>query len=147
MTNKLRSLKRKVEQEQPPNGHISVSLLTLLQSRDAVTALIVQKNTPARLAFRLGDVANAVSKRLEDLETQRKALVEKYGTPALTDDGKPNGFEIKPDSDALKSFQDEWNDLIALEVDLNVSTMKRDDIASLSLSGAEASVLGWLFTE
>jgi hypothetical protein len=115
---------------------MKVALSELVNSRDALSRLLA-RDAPARVAFKLGDVAAAVGPKLDQYETQRVALVRKHGKEQA--DGS-----CKVEADGLGAFSEEHDGLVGVEVDLPFEKLTLNEIESLMLTGTDASTLCWL---
>jgi len=105
-------------------------IFEVVQNNPVLRNLAESKDVPVRISFRLARVLKALDENLKIYLSAKQKLIEKYckrdekGEPIVEN----NQYTIPPDN--LETFQKEYFELLALEIDLGVDKIKAkfDDI-------------------
>lgn len=81
---------------------------------------LVNEKLPVLISYKLAKLANKLNEHFQIIEGVRQGLIKKYGAP--TGDG--SGIEVKRDSENWVRFVEEFNELLAQEVELVVEKVK-----------------------
>jgi hypothetical protein len=141
MATSPRKLSRINERERVKSDAVTASLKELVVSQMALSQLGSQP-LRAKAAFRVSKILRAVNPELESFETQRRALLDKYGK--LPEGATEYEFNSP---EARTEFEKEYEELLTAEVSLNVAPLKIEEIDAISIAPSDLAVLSWLFTE
>jgi hypothetical protein len=100
---------------------------------------------------RIGYIAARNTRILSDALTEyfefKNRLIEKYGEKDKDADGNElQTVSLKFDSPNFKEFQKEFNPIADVEQDIQIMTLKYNDIIGL-ISGTEILELSWMFED
>ena len=106
--------------------------------------ILVQRN---RIGYAAARNYRVLSGALTEYNQFKNELIEKYGTPDKADDGTelPTA-SIKIGSPQFKSFCDEMAQYNNVEQEVELMTVKYDDVIDI-LSGAEIVGIDWMLEE
>ena len=90
----------------------------IFSSREPLEALL-QMKFPVAISFKLAKTASKVNDALKTIEGVRNGLINRYGAP--NDLGQ---MWVAPDSANFEAFVKEFNDLMAIEVEVVIDKVK-----------------------
>ena len=120
---------------------ITVKILDLVNGAEALQKLA---NAPlkAKLAWQVAKLLQAAEKEIQDFNTTRMQLINKYGEKddkgELVTDSDGN---CKIIADSTTAFNAELSELLANEVEINGSKLKINDLESIDFTPSEISAL------
>lgn len=106
---------------------------------------INQKKLPVRTAFKIVKVSRAVEETLKDYYTMLKALQEKHAE--LDDKGKMVTKENTIVMKDQEAFQEEFEELLNLDVDLKIDKISLNELDSVQVEPHFLYHLDWLLEE
>lgn len=126
---------------------IKVTLSTVVNSNEIFQKLITTKMR-ARAAFRTAKLTTAIAKELELFNTQREAILRKYGEKDSSGEliVQENGT-VNIEEEHINDFNQELFELLNAEVELNAEPLTVDDIDAAELTPAQVQMLGDLLVE
>jgi molybdopterin converting factor small subunit len=107
---------------------ISIRLAELNRISNSLSKIITQ-DLPIKQAFRLSRLAKSVDTEMQELETQRVALVKKYG-----EKDESGNVSVKG---KLQEFIDEFNELLKEEVEISFIPINLNDVGDIKLSAMD----------
>lgn len=94
---------------------------------------------PIKFSFRISKVLKRVQEELSVFESKRLGLVEKYAKRNAK--GEVNKREMKVDEKNMAAFQEEFNELAALETDIDFEPFKLSQLESVELAPADVGMI------
>ena len=116
---------------------MKIKLRRLVESASSLGHLSKQP-CKAKIAFCLAKNIRLIQAELNAYEDARISLCKRYGKL----NKETNSYEFEPEE--RRHFQAEFEDLLEIEVDIEVTRLKSSDLINLTLSAAELLVLDWL---
>jgi len=106
----------------------------------SVMSKLIDAPLPAKISFRLARLMKEMNEYLKHLDEERTKLIKKYG--------KENGDgNITVSEDNKEQFVNEFNDLLAEEIEINWEKMNPEDLGNTPLSVGEISKIAFLFDQ
>lgn len=126
---------------------IKVTLSTVVNSNEIFQKLVTTEMR-ARAAFRTAKLTTAIAKELELFNTQREAILRKYGEKDSSGEliVQENGT-VNIEKEHINDFNQELFELLNSEVELNAEPLTVDDIDAAKLTPAQIQMLGDLLVE
>lgn len=90
----------------------------IFASREPLEALL-QMKFPVATSFKLAKTANKVNEALKAIEDVRNGLINRYGQP-----NAQGQMSVMPESENFGPFVKDFNDLLALEVEVVIDKVK-----------------------
>ena len=127
---------------------MQIKLNDLIESQESLGILLNQP-LPIKTAYHLSKTVKKIQSEITQFHESRNQLIRKYGSEAIEGSGD---FEIrKDDKDAVKMFEDDVKELLALEVEIpNYEPIPYSDIenSNISISPAHlANLIGTVLKE
>lgn len=117
---------------------MKVSLFEVYSSTVIMNKLI-EAPLQARLSFKLIKVVQKFNEELKQLDEQRVKLIRKYGTETA------EGISVSDEN--KQSFIAEFNDLLAVEIDIDWDKISADALENITFSTADIMKIQYLFKE
>ena len=119
---------------------MKVLLKDVVNSANSINILINSK-MKAKLAFKFRKILQVVDENIELFNKSRQDLLDK--------------FELKPDDKGITNIPDsikgevdkEFSELLEQEVDIDIPSIKIDDIENIELTPADLSRIYWIFDD
>ena len=126
---------------------IKVTLNTIVNSNEIFQKLATTEMR-ARAAFRTAKLTAVIAKELELFNTQREAILRKYGEKDSNDEliVQENGT-VNIEKEHINDFNQELFELLNSEVELNAEPLTVDDIEVAELTPVQVQMLGDLLVE
>lgn len=118
------------------SASLTVSLREIVEGMPALNTLSVQP-LDTKTAYRISRVLRAVNDEMKLFEEQRVALLDKFGTKG---DGQYS-FETP---EAREDFEREYKELLSVEVELHIASIKVDELTGIKIAPADLAALDWL---
>lgn len=120
---------------------MKLTLSDLYESREALDRLAGEK-LPGRFAYLVARNLRVIGPEIAEVERQRAAIVEKYGTPTDT----PGSWNIPQDK--LEPYIAEVDELFRTEIELELTPIRLSDLPDdLSMTPADMAALSYLIVE
>jgi len=101
---------------------------------------LIDAELPAKVSFRLARLMREMNEALKHLDEERAKLIKKYG--------KENGDgNITVSEENKEQFVNEFNDLLAEQIDINWEKMNPEELGDTPLSVGEISKITFLFDQ
>lgn len=127
---------------------IKVKLSDVVNAIEGLNTIMSQE-IKGSIAFRVSRLKREINKELETFDEQRSKLIEKYalrdenGQYVIMDDG--NSIKLNPDT--IKECDEEFNNLLNLEVEINADKLKMSDADAFNISPKQMNFLIPFFEE
>ena len=127
---------------------IKVKLSDVVNAIEGLNTIMSQE-IKGSIAFRVSRLRREINKELETFDEQRSKLIEKYalrdenGQYVTMDDG--NSIKLNPDT--IKECDEEFNNLLNLEVEINADKLKMSDADAFNISPKQMNFLIPFFEE
>ena len=84
-------------------------------------AKLMEQRFPVMVSYKLAKLASALNDQLKVIDETRNKLIKDYGTP---DKDNTQQISVRPDSDGFAKFAEEFAELMATEVELDIAKVK-----------------------
>jgi len=119
--------------------------VTIRQIATATVGLneLSRKEMPIKTSFAIARNLKQIQEEQQLFEQQRTKLFKEYGSPVVN--GQPGQYQVDPDK--VEEFQKAQNELLECTVDIDVTTLKVDDLerAGINLKPETIVTLGFMF--
>jgi hypothetical protein len=108
--------------------------LKRLTEMDGALSKVLAEPVDFKLAYRIRKIANKILTELKNAEQARQDLIKKHGT-------KDDKGRVKVEDKDVEAFKKDYDDLMAIEVDLGVSKIPYECLTGLKISAYELAVI------
>lgn len=114
----------------------------ILNSQEALNELLDAK-LKASVAFKIKRVAKIVTSIMEDFESAKKGLFDKYGE--TTEVEGQETMQILPEN--LEVFKTEFDELMDQDIDQSIVKISPEEFDNVEISARTLLQVDWLFDE
>jgi hypothetical protein len=114
---------------------MKVTNLDIWQAREPLQTLL-EERWPVKTAYWLAKLARKLNEQRATIEAVRVKLVKQYG-----EQDERGQMQVKPDSPLWAAFACEFNDLLALEVEIDGEAVALPEVEGLTLKPETLLVL------
>lgn len=124
-----------------------MKLQTIINSQESLKKLLEIK-LPIKISYKISKIVNLCQPELAIFEEQRNSLIKKLGVSTNNPDN-PNEIQVKNEN--LPEFQEDYNKLVDIDVDLgfgkgnDLEKIKIDDLGDIVVEPNLLLSLDWLF--
>lgn len=118
---------------------MKVSLGEIFVSTSVMNKM-VDATLPAKLSFRLVRMMKGMNDALVNLEEERSKLIKKYGK-------EQGDGTVTVSEENKKQFVDEFNDLLAEQIEINWEPVEPEEFGDTPLSVGDISKIAFLFKQ
>ncbi len=121
---------------------MKATLKEIWASQRALGKLTKVVPLPIKTSYGVGVRTKKLLTEIEEVEAKRLELVKKYG------EAQSGTEQISVSEENMKKFTDEFNELLATEIEIDIQKFNVEDfIGCSSLAGEDLIVLSFLFNE